>query len=57
MCTEQAKNELEKIVGNIEFLEIQGMNLNAENKYNILVTPVLSPVTPAQDKKPEDNAA
>ena len=33
--------------GSVQFLELQGLNLNAENKYNILVTPVLPPVNPA----------
>ena len=33
--------------GYIKYLEIQGLNLNAENKFNILMTPVLPPVTPA----------
>lgn len=33
--------------GSIQYLELQGLNLNAENKYNILVTPVLPPVNPA----------
>ncbi len=31
----------------IQFLEVQGMNVNADNKFNILVTPVNPPVTPA----------
>lgn len=33
--------------GSIQYLELQGLNLNAENKYNLLVTPVLPPVNPA----------
>lgn len=32
----------------IQFLEVQGMNLNGENKINLLVTPVNPPVPPAQ---------
>ena len=27
--------------GSIEFLEVQGLNLNAENKLNVLVTPIV----------------
>lgn len=34
-------------IGSIQYLELQGLNLNTENKYNILVTPVLPPLNPA----------
>lgn len=35
----------------VQFLEVQGMNLNAENQYNLLVTPVISPVNPVVAKE------
>lgn len=49
LCDEIGMTNLQDVVkeGTIQFLEVQGLNLNAENKLNILVTPVLPPVTPA----------
>lgn len=47
LCDDDTKVALENVIKGIEFLEVQGMNLNAENKYNLLVTPVLPPVNPA----------
>lgn len=35
----------------LQFLEVQGMNLNAENQYNLLVTPVIPPVNPVVAKE------
>lgn len=46
LCDEDARLQLEKVFKNVEFLEVQGVNLNAENKFNILVTPVIPPVNP-----------
>ncbi len=47
LCGEQAKAALEAVLKGVEFLEVQGMNLNGENKLNILVTPVIPPVNQA----------
>lgn len=49
LCDEVGMYKLQDVFkeGTIQFLEVQGLNLNAENKLNILVTPVLPPVTPA----------
>lgn len=47
LCGEEAKAKLDGFIEGIEFLEVQGMNLNGENKLNLLVTPVNPPVTPA----------
>lgn len=49
ICDEAGMKTLESAFKSetIQFLEVQGMNLNGENKLNLLVTPVLSPVPPA----------
>lgn len=47
ICSDEAKIALEAAIKGIEFLEVQGLNLNNENKLNLLVTPVIPPVNPA----------
>ena len=47
ICGEEAMKTLESVLKGVEFLEVQGLNLNNENKLNLLVTPVIPPVTPA----------
>ncbi len=49
LCDEVGMLKLQDVFkeNTVQFLEVQGLNLNAENKLNILVTPVLPPVTPA----------
>ena len=59
MCDVVFVNQLKQMLNPqaIQFLEIQGMNLNMENKYNILVTPVTPPVPAAviePEVKPEE---
>lgn len=47
LCDEAGMEKLKYVSNNtIQFLEVQGLNLNNENKFNILLTPVLPPVTP-----------
>lgn len=47
LCNDETKVALENAIKGIEFLEVQGLNLNNENKLNLLVTPVIPPVNPA----------
>lgn len=47
MMDQSGKEAIEGLFKGLEFLEVQGLNLNGENKLNILITPVISPVTPA----------
>ena len=47
LCSEEAKSALENAIKGLEFLEVQGLNLNNENKLNLLVTPIIPPVTQA----------
>ena len=47
LCGDEAKVALEAAIKGIEFLEVQGLGLNNENKLNVLVTPVIPPVNPA----------
>lgn len=47
ICSEEAVKTLDSVLKGLEFLEVQGMNLNGENKLNLLVTPVIPPVNPA----------
>jgi len=47
ICNDQMRIVLENVIKGIEFLEIQGLNLNNENKFNLLVTPVIPPVNQA----------
>ena len=53
--TDEGKEAIEGLFKGLEFLEVQGLNLNNENKLNILVTPVIPPVNPAtvDSVKPE----
>ena len=60
LCSEEGMERLKNVFkeDTVEFLEVQGLNLNNENKVNILVTPVLPPVTaayipPALEKEEE----
>ncbi len=58
LCGEEGKERLEKIFNTtVEFLEVQGMNLNGENQYNLLVTPVNPPLMPACVKEVEGEAS
>lgn len=55
LCDETSKSVLETCLsGVIQFLEVEGMNLNGQNQYNLLLTPVLNFVTPA-DIMPDDS--
>lgn len=47
LCGDETRVALEGALKGIEFLEVQGLNLNNENKLNLLVTPVIPPVNPA----------
>ncbi len=49
LCDEHGMNILKHTFreSTVQFLEVQGINLNSENKLNILVTPVTPPVTQA----------
>lgn len=47
ICGEEARVALEAAIRGVEFLEVQGLNLNNENKLNLLATPVIPPVNPA----------
>jgi len=44
MCNEQVMHYLNGAIRGIEFIEVQGVNLNNENKLNLLVSPFISPV-------------
>lgn len=44
MCNEQVMHYLSGMIRGIEFIEVQGINLNNENKFNLLATPFVSPV-------------
>jgi len=46
LCDESGIESLRAVFKSVQFLEVQGMNLNAENRLNLLVTPVNPPVTP-----------
>ena len=46
-CGDEARVSLEAAIKGVEFLEVQGLNLNNENKFNLLATPVIPPVNPA----------
>jgi len=53
MCSEEGKGRIEGVCnGTVEFLEVQGMNLNGESRYNLLVTP-LQPVPCDVEEKAE----
>lgn len=55
LCDETSKGVLETVSsGVIQFLEVEGMNLNGQNQYNLLLTPVLNFVT-AADIMPDDS--
>lgn len=46
--TEDALLRLQEKLGpDVKFLEVQGTMLNHDNRYNVLLTPVLPPVPPA----------
>ncbi len=46
--TEDALARLEEKLGpDVKFLEVQGMGLSQDNRYHVLLTPVLPPVPPA----------
>ncbi len=49
LCDDMGMEALKRVFKEctVQFLEVQGMNLNAENRINLLVTPVLAPVPPA----------
>ena len=55
MCDESSMSVLSHILkdNTVQFLEVQGVNLNSENKYNILVTPVIPPVNPVTETPPQ----
>ena len=50
ICDDAGMQNLKEVFkeNTVQFLEIQGMNVNGENKFNILVTPVNPPVPQAQ---------
>ena len=49
LCDETGMEALKNVFreSSVQFLEVQGLSLNNENRLNILVTPVISPVNPA----------
>lgn len=47
MMDEEGMQAIDGLFKGLQFLEVQGLGLNQENKVNILVTPVIPPVTPA----------
>jgi hypothetical protein len=64
LCDENGLQYLRAILRpeTIQFLEVQGMNVGTDNKFNVLVTPVLAPVPPVEGQVPPepvsiDNAA
>lgn len=48
VCEEQGRIELERVLKGVQFLEVQGMNMNPQGgiALQMLVTPVNPPVTP-----------
>lgn len=44
LVSEEGRADLEKVFKGIEFLEVQGLNLNGENQVQMLATPVIPPV-------------
>ncbi len=53
LCDQDMIAKLECVFKGIQFLEVQGMNLNGQNTMNILLTPVVPPVTQAYIAPPE----
>ncbi len=52
VCDEEGVEQFSTLLqpNKMQFLEVVGINLNNENRYHVLVTPVLNPVAmPTQD--------
>ena len=47
LVDDTTKAAFEAVCPKIQFLEVQGLNLNGENKLQMLATPVYPPVTQA----------
>lgn len=49
LCDEIGMAKLQTVFSEstIQFIEVNGMNFNTDNKFNLLVTPVVPPVNPA----------
>ncbi len=54
LCDENGVQFLRSLIRpeTIQFLEIQGMNVGTDNKFNVLVTPVVPPLTPVVGEVP-----
>lgn len=52
LCDENALQTLKDCFVGIKYLEVEGLNLNAENKYQVLTTPIVHPLTPAFIEEP-----
>lgn len=47
LCDERGMEILRSVFQNIQFLEVQGMNMSPANQFNLLVTPIIPPVPQA----------
>ncbi len=57
MCDESGKAYLERVLGGVQFLEVQGLTA-AEGKYNLLISPLeqpkeIPPAPPIEEKQDE----
>lgn len=48
LVDDNTKAAFEALLPSLQFLEIQGMNLNGDFKFQMLATPIYPPVTQAQ---------
>lgn len=53
LVDDHAKALLQSLCAGLQFLEVQGFNLNGENKFQVLATPVNNPVTPIAIETPK----
>ncbi len=58
MVDDEGKDALEYLFKGIQLLEVQGMNLNNENKINVLVTPInnVEVISPDNVTENQDNS-
>lgn len=54
LCDEAGINSLKAVFRpeSVQFIEVQGMGVDAGKQFNILVTPVLPPVNPMPEVQP-----
>ncbi len=52
LVNDNTKAAFEAVFPGLEFLEVQGLNLNGENKLQMLATPVYPPVNAVQSAMP-----